>query len=75
MGLVFFFSLFFHIFIRLLSGKKTFFKYMTSSLGVREEKKPAWTEEEEEELRRLYEEHRHSDGKLKLLVCSTLMMF
>ncbi|CAJ1051754.1 protein timeless homolog [Xyrichtys novacula] len=24
-------------------------------------KKPAWTEEEEEELRKLYEEHRHSD--------------
>lgn len=48
---------------------------MTSSLGVREEKKPAWTEEEEEELRRLYEEHRHSDGKLELLVCSTVMSF
>ncbi|KAM8866975.1 protein timeless homolog isoform 2-T2 [Synchiropus picturatus] len=26
-----------------------------------EGKKPAWTEEEEEELRQLYEEHRHSD--------------
>ncbi|XP_067361897.1 protein timeless homolog isoform X2 [Channa argus] len=26
-----------------------------------EEKKPAWTEEEEEELRKLYEEHRQSD--------------
>lgn len=29
---------------------------------VRVTKGPAWTEEEEEELRRLYEEHRHSEG-------------
>lgn len=31
-------------------------------LHVREGKRPAWTEEEEEELRKLYEEHRHSEG-------------
>lgn len=31
-------------------------------LHVREEKRPVWTEEEEEELRKLYEEHRHSEG-------------
>lgn len=29
---------------------------------VREEKRPAWTEEEEEELRKLYEEYCHSEG-------------
>lgn len=33
-------------------------------LNVREGKRPAWTEEEEEELRKLYEEHRHSEGVL-----------
>lgn len=27
------------------------------------EKKPTWTEEEEEELRKLYEEHHQSDGE------------
>lgn len=31
---------------------------------VREGKKPSWTEEEEEELRKLYEEHRDSEGLL-----------
>lgn len=32
----------------------------------REGKRPAWTEEEEEELRKLYEEHRRSDGLSRL---------
>lgn len=34
---------------------------------IREEKGPAWTEEDEEELRKLYEEHRHSEGLFFLL--------
>uniref|UniRef100_A0A3P8NLG0 Timeless circadian clock n=1 Tax=Astatotilapia calliptera TaxID=8154 RepID=A0A3P8NLG0_ASTCA len=34
---------------------------MTEGYTKEEEKRPAWTEEEEEELRRLYEEHRDSD--------------
>uniref|UniRef100_A0A8C4EHD2 Timeless circadian clock n=1 Tax=Dicentrarchus labrax TaxID=13489 RepID=A0A8C4EHD2_DICLA len=32
-----------------------------SKEGLVEGKKPTWTEEEEEELRKLYEEHRHSE--------------
>uniref|UniRef100_A0AAQ4RR10 Timeless circadian clock n=1 Tax=Gasterosteus aculeatus aculeatus TaxID=481459 RepID=A0AAQ4RR10_GASAC len=36
---------------------------MTEGYGIdREETKPSWTEVEEEELRNLYEEHRHSEG-------------
>lgn len=38
-------------------------KYCLSKY-IREEKKPTWTEEEEEELRKLYEEHCHSEGLL-----------
>uniref|UniRef100_A0A669E509 Timeless circadian clock n=1 Tax=Oreochromis niloticus TaxID=8128 RepID=A0A669E509_ORENI len=34
---------------------------MTEGYTKEEEKRPAWTEEEEEELRRLYEEHRDSE--------------
>lgn len=34
---------------------------------IREEAGPAWTEEDEEELRKLYEEHRHSEGLFLLL--------
>lgn len=33
---------------------------------IREGKKPTWTEEEEEELRKLYLEHRDSEGLLAL---------
>lgn len=40
-------------------------------LVVRGGKKPTWTEEEEEELRKLYEEHRHSEG----LLCFCLLQF
>lgn len=39
----------------------------TFSFYVREGKRPTWTEEEEEELRKLYDEHRHSEGLLSFL--------
>lgn len=39
----------------------------TFSFYGREGKRPTWTEEEEEELRKLYDEHRHSEGLLSFL--------
>lgn len=34
--------------------------------------RPTWTEEEEEELRKLYEEHRHSEGLLSFCLFALL---
>lgn len=41
-------------------------------LNVREGKRPTWTEDEEEELRKLYEEHRHSEGLLSFCLFAHL---
>lgn len=45
------------------------------SFYVREGKRPAWTEEEEDELRKLYEEHCRSEGLLSFLFAHLFCLF
>lgn len=45
------------------------------NISIREGKAPAWTEEEEEELRRLYMEHRDSEGLLLNIMSAHLFLY